>query len=115
MRSVCLRISPPRRSVLGLCAGLLLGICLARPLAAQGPEPQVYNSKIEPQWIGESGRFWYRRQGPGQTREFLVVDGKAGTRQPAFDHVAVANRLAEQLKRRVAADRLPIDSLEWSP
>ena len=115
MSFVGLRMSLQRQCVFGVWAGLLLGVCLIRPVAAQGPEPQVYNSRIEPHWIGETARFWYRRQGPGQTREFWLVDGRAGTRQPAFDHAAVAKTLSAQLKRDVTADRLPIDALEWSP
>ncbi|MBW3552201.1 MAG: S9 family peptidase [Gemmatimonadetes bacterium] len=46
----------------------------------------------EPNWIGESSRFWYRKSVPGGDA-FVRVDAGAGTKGPAFDHERLAAAL----------------------
>jgi dipeptidyl aminopeptidase/acylaminoacyl peptidase len=55
----------------------------------------VYNETLNPHWIGNSGRFWYRRDGEDGP-EFVVVD-PSGTKTPAFDHTAIATALYRAL------------------
>ena len=52
----------------------------------------VSNESVEPHWMGDSGRFWYRRDG-NEGPEFVVVTSK-GVKSPAFDHAAVARALS---------------------
>lgn len=77
-------------------------------------EPKVYRDRVEPHWFAQKSRFWYRNDLPGGKREFVLVDAPAGTRQAAFDHARVASLLADELKRPVAADKLPIDRIEFA-
>src|SRR5262245_5189292 len=51
-----------------------------------GPERGVYKARISPNWFQDNTRFWYRNDLRGGTKEFIVIDTQAGTRQPAFDH-----------------------------
>ncbi|HSI33372.1 MAG: prolyl oligopeptidase family serine peptidase [Phycisphaerae bacterium] len=85
-------------------------ILLSLPALAQ--DPRVYRESVDPHWSADRASFWYRNDNPGNRREFILVDAKAGTRTPAFDHAKVAEALAKLLKRPVTADALPIDSIE---
>jgi len=73
------------------------------------PERGVYKSRITPHWLTNSAQFWYRNDLRGGAREFVLVDAERGTRQPAFDHKAVAKLIS-------AADgaHLPVEELRFS-
>lgn len=45
----------------------------------------------------------------------MLVDTVKGTCQPAFDHVKLANKLADATKQSVAPDRLPLRHLTLAP
>ncbi len=65
-------------------------VVLACSGALRGAEPpKLYRSPVEPHWLGQSARFWYRVDIPGG-EEFLLVDAERGTREPAFDHARAA-------------------------
>jgi len=66
----------------------------------------VRNESVQPHWIGESGRFWYRRDG-NEGPQFIVVTA-AGARSLAFDHTGLARALSEALGRQTASGVLPI-------
>jgi len=44
-------------------------------------------------WIGDTGRFWYRKTVPGG-HEFVLVDAATGSKKPAFDHARIAASLS---------------------
>ncbi len=83
-------------------------------LAASPAPPRLYRDKVEPQWFATNTLFWYRNHLPAETREFILVDTRSGSRQPAFDHARAAAQLSTVLKRDIAPDRLPIDRLDFS-
>jgi dipeptidyl-peptidase 4 len=64
----------------------------------------VRNESVIPHWIGNSGQFWYRRDG-NDGPEFIVVTA-AGAKAPAFDHAAVARALSGVLEH-TAGSALP--------
>ncbi len=88
---------------------------------AQGPRGRVFKDRIEPHWFKSdpaaslADRFWYRNDLPEGRREFIAVVPEKGERTPAFDHVKVAELLAKELKKEVAADRLPIEAIAIRP
>lgn len=55
----------------------------------------VRNESVVPHWLGDAGRFWYRRDGE-EGSEFVVVTAK-GAKSPAFDHAALTRALIEAL------------------
>jgi dipeptidyl aminopeptidase/acylaminoacyl peptidase len=79
------------------------------------PEAKIYRHRIEPHWIEGHTRFWYRLDLPDRKREFILVDATAGTRKPAFDHQRAAEFLREKLGKDIDPERLPFDSIEFSP
>src|SRR5689334_8514423 len=60
-----------------------------------GPERGVYKARLSPNWFNDSTQFWYRNDLRGGAKEFIVVDTKTGTRQPAFDHAKLAAALSK--------------------
>jgi dipeptidyl aminopeptidase/acylaminoacyl peptidase len=70
---------------------------------ARAPVPGVAE---EPSWIGETGRFWYRRSVAGG-HQFVVVDPERRRKTPAFDHERLARSLSAATKDTVTAVMLP--------
>jgi hypothetical protein len=72
----------------------------------------VYQTRIDPHWIGEGEQFWYRNDLHDSEREFVWVDAARGQRKPAFDHVEVAAALTDS---GIESDpkKLPFRELEF--
>jgi len=73
---------------------------------------KAFHLSLEPNWLDEGKRFWYRRDLPSNRREFVLVDSATGAKSAPFD----AARLAESLKKEgieTAADRLPFRTFEF--
>ncbi len=75
---------------------------------------KVFRAKVEPHWFDDNTRFWYRNDLAGGASEFILVDAEQGTRAPAFDHARLADALAKTTSETVAADKLPLDRLEFT-
>jgi dipeptidyl aminopeptidase/acylaminoacyl peptidase len=83
---------------------------------------KVFRRLEVPQWNDRATRLWYRLDTGPETHAFVSVDPEEGVRRPAFDHAAVARALSSEQAEQVgddrskaiaiAADRLPIESLE---
>jgi dipeptidyl-peptidase-4 len=75
---------------------------------------KVFKQHIRPNWSSDNARFWYRNDLADGEREFVIVDVKAGKRNPAFSHKRLAKVLGKATKQEVSAGRLPIDRLEFA-
>jgi dipeptidyl-peptidase 4 len=101
----------------------LVASLTAAPVVAQNvrtnPVFHVYREKLDPHWFagtdGVSNKFWYRTDGPKDTREFILVDTGEGKRALAFDHSRLAENLGKLIGRPVEAWHLPIVSLVFAP
>ena len=51
----------------------------------------VRNEWVQPHWLGDDGRFWYRRDSENGP-QFVLVTAK-GAKSPAFDHAALTSAL----------------------
>jgi len=78
-------------------------------------DPNIYRDSVDPHWLPNGEAFWYRLDLADQTHAFILVDASAGTREPAFDHSEIARQMGEQTGDSVAADRLPVEMLRYSP
>lgn len=122
-------ISRDLRAV-SLLGALTLHPLLAVPATAQGTledyqraaqfygeraDELVFYESVNPGWIGEEGeRFWYRRDHPDGTSEFVLVDPTTATRQPAFDHERLAAALSRALGEEVLSGEFPFRSIEFN-
>jgi dipeptidyl-peptidase 4 len=64
------------------------------------------NESVQPHWIGDSGRFWYQRDG-SDGPEFIVVTA-VGAKAPAFDQAGLARALSEALGEPSSGKSLPV-------
>ena len=118
MSSKCIRLSITIITVLAALGGLARaqGTRADYKRAAElgrMTDNTVFKTSVRPHWFDSGKRFWYRNDLPDRKREFILVDPARGSRAPAFDHAKVAAGLSEALKRKCAADKLPIDLLEF--
>lgn len=74
----------------------------------------VYGVHVTPHWLEDGQRFWFFDQTGENQHSFVLVDAKAGTRRPAFDHERVAEALGKQLQRDINAQSLPVQSIEFA-
>lgn len=68
----------------------------------------VRNESVEPHWLGDSGRFWYRRdsdEGP----QFVLVTAN-GSKSPAFDHPRLTRALLDALGEQ-PSNKFPLVAL----
>ncbi len=75
--------------------------------------PLVFRTTVRPNWLAED-RFWYRVTVPGGA-EFVLVDPARATREPAFDHTAVAASLSKATGESYTAFTLPFQQVEFAP
>ena len=75
----------------------------------------VFQSSLDPHWLSGGERFWYRRDGPGGTQEFIGVDAVRGRKQPAFDHARLAASLTQATGTLCEAASLPFSTIEYTP
>ncbi|MGW0890371.1 prolyl oligopeptidase family serine peptidase [Saccharopolyspora sp. NPDC002578] len=68
---------------------------------------RVPGGSVRPRWLSGGRRFWYRAGA-----RHVVVDPAEGTRRDAFDHDRLAAALSVAAGRAVAADDLPITSVD---
>jgi hypothetical protein len=76
-------------------------------------ETLVSGSPVDPQWIEEEDRFWYRKRVPGG-HQFMHVDPGAGIHRPAFDHHRMAAAVSLALGRPFVAHQLPFTELQFA-
>jgi dipeptidyl aminopeptidase/acylaminoacyl peptidase len=116
---------PTRRSTLlkSLSAAVVLltiaTVSSAEPASPQGrwwerSDQGVYKSRIEPHWLGESPRFWYRNRLPGGASEYILVDAERNTQGPAFDHTKLAAAISAAADKKYAATDLSLEDIEFA-
>ncbi|CAN5723522.1 S9 family peptidase [soil metagenome] len=84
----------------------------AEGLLSQNLASRLYRADVNPNWGGDD-RFWYRTRVPGGF-EFIDVNPARGTREPAFDHAAVAAAISRATGGSHEARRLPFTGFEWA-
>ncbi|MET3289232.1 UNVERIFIED_CONTAM: hypothetical protein ABID98_001802 [Brevibacillus sp. OAP136] len=61
----------------------------AEKLMATNTGNYVFNSLIKAHWLGQTERFWYKRElrmASGRGKQFILVDPRQSTSRLAFDH-----------------------------
>lgn len=74
----------------------------------------VTKKRLKPNWLSDNTRFWYRNDLGDDVREFILVDPADGTRESAFDHERLAEALAKTRDRKLQADKLPVERLDFN-
>ncbi|MGD2121577.1 MAG: DPP IV N-terminal domain-containing protein [Gemmatimonadota bacterium] len=66
----------------------------------------------DPNWIGGTSRFWYRKSVEGGNR-FVLVDPSGPTKGPAFDHGRLAAALSAERGDTLTATTLPFSRFQF--
>jgi len=74
---------------------------------------KVFRDRVEAHWLTNNTQFWYELKTGPAAREFIFVDAEKGIRQPAFDHLKLAQALANAGVKEAPASNLPLQNLEW--
>ncbi len=74
---------------------------------------KYYNGDITPHWIGDTHFFWYRTTDAGGTT-FILADADKKTKQPAFNHQALAQALATATTQETDARHLPFGEITFT-
>ena len=69
---------------------------------------KVFRAAVRPNWIGATGKFWYRNELPEGRIEFVLVDPQTASKTPAFDAAKLAAALTAKLGSPLDPARLPI-------
>ena len=72
----------------------------------------AYNLQWNPNWIGDSNRFWYRIQ-TGEGQQFWSVDADTNTRQPAFNPKRLSAGLSRATGELYQPESLPFEEIEF--
>ena len=122
------RISPARRrrrsAALAIAALLVFGT--AGLAAAQGTmadyqradrllnwntDDLVSGDPVNPQWLNDGNRFWYRNK-TGSGFEFVLVDPVRATRAPLFDHAKLAAAISMANDTSYIPYKLPFQTFD---
>src|SRR3546814_15086998 len=67
----------------------------AAPLIEANMMSLIRKADIVPKWLGDIGRFWYRKH-TANGSQLVAVDTTPGSRQPEFNQDAVASALKQE-------------------
>ena len=73
---------------------------------------KVYNAPQQINWTTNSNRFWYMVQ-TARGKEFVVVDPKKKTRQLAFNHEQLAEKLSTATGKKIEPYNLPFTTFTF--
>jgi len=73
----------------------------------------IVNVAEAPTWIGKTAKFWYRKSVKGGNA-FVLVDGAAKTKGPAFDHDKLAEALSAAAQAKYTGVTLPFPTFTFS-
>jgi dipeptidyl aminopeptidase/acylaminoacyl peptidase len=72
----------------------------------------VFDGHVQPHWIEQSDRFWYRIRRPSGTA-FVLVDPERDLQEPAFDHAQLAAALSRASGTAYDPTALPFEEIEF--
>ena len=84
----------------------------AERFSARALGERVFKTSVEPHWIENGPRFWYRNDVRG-ARQFVLVDPEKASRAPAFDHAKLAAALSKAAGKTYSPKRLPFVAIEF--
>lgn len=75
--------------------------------------PKLLNAAIDPLWLPDGNRFWYRHQ-TATGAQYLAVDPAHAIRRPAFDETALVKAIATVVGKAPDANDLTLSDLGFT-
>lgn len=75
--------------------------------------PKLRNATVDPIWLPDGNRFWYRRQSASGW-EYVAVDPVRATRKAAFDGTAFARAISKVSGKALDANSLALSGLKFT-
>jgi dipeptidyl aminopeptidase/acylaminoacyl peptidase len=72
----------------------------------------VAGDQVNPQWLNDGSRFWYRNS-TGSGSQFVLVDPARNTRGPAFDHARLAAAMSMANDTSYIPYKLPFQTFDY--
>ncbi len=101
-------------SLYGMAQGTLEDYNRAFGLAKKYNNGYVPNARVSPQWIGETGKFWYVDEKQDGTKRHVLVDAARQKRGDLFDYKVLAEALKAKGIENVDDRDLKIEHLNVS-
>lgn len=73
---------------------------------------KVFRDRVSPHWFNDNTHFWYRVNTAPRQYQFISVDTTKPSRQPSFNHEALAKALAKATEKQVDPNQLPFDYIQ---
>ncbi len=103
-----------RRAAAGARAGDESGLRTCAEPPARPRANKVFKDRVNPHWLADNTRFWYRNDLAGGMREFILVNAVKGERRIAFDHARLAAALTKATGENHRATHLPLEELDFT-
>lgn len=84
----------------------------AEQLLSWNTERRVSGDQVQPQWLKDGNRFWYRNK-TASGAEFVVIDPVANGRRLLFDHVKLAAAMTVAADTAFDSDKLPFQTFKF--
>jgi dipeptidyl-peptidase 4 len=111
---------------LGASAPLLMLVAAGAPLGAQevnysraeqllnwNSDRLVSGDQVNPQWLKDGNRFWYRNK-TANGAEFVLVDPGSASRTLLFDHVKLAQAMTAASDTAFDGNKLPFQNFKFT-
>ena len=85
----------------------------AEQLLSWNTDRQVSGDQVNPQWLKDGNRFWYRNK-TSNGAEFVLIDPVANARRLLFDHVKLAQAMTWAADTAFDGNKLPFQTFKFT-
>ena len=85
----------------------------AEQVLIQNIVPKLLNASIQPVWLPDGNRFWYKHQS-ARGWDYVAIDPAKAAKSAAFDHAALAASISAVIGKSVAADEVPLGAFKFT-
>ena len=85
----------------------------AEQLLSWNTDRQVSGDQVNPQWLKDGNRFWYRNK-TSNGAEFVLIDPVTNARRLLFDHVKLAQAMTFAADTAFDGNKLPFQTFKFT-
>lgn len=73
---------------------------------------KVFKKNVEPHWLEDNIRFWYRNDLADEEHEYVLVNAETGTRESALDRAELVKALGQEIEEKTEEEKEQEDKAE---